>query len=186
MKGAAMDWLAEVQNRLKKRNQVLFAKNSDFLQDLASLIQEQNHRTLVLWALELADGTVRDMLLRHPDEKRLQEAVLTARDWAFGKTKMPAAQRAILQAHAAAKESGSLEDIALCHAVGQACSVVHTRGHAIGYPLYDLTAIVRKQGAPACKTVVEARKQTYIDRLLYWQAHHEGYPCTWAPFMLKD
>jgi hypothetical protein len=181
-----MDWLTEAQNRLRKQNLVLFAKNSEFLHDLATLIQEQNHRILVLWALEFADGTVQDLLLRHPDEKRLANAVLTARDWAFGQVKMPAAQRAILQAHAVAKDLDSLEDIALCHAVGQACSVVHTRGHAIGYPLYELTALVRRHGIPACKTAVEERKQTYIDRLLYWRAHYDGYPCTWAPFMIKD
>jgi hypothetical protein len=186
MKGAAMNWLTEVENKLKKRNQVLFDKNSEFLHDLATLIQEQNHRTLVLWAFEYADETVQEMLNRHPDEKRLAAAVQTARDWAFGKAKMPAAQRAILQAHAAAKELDSPEDIALCHAVGQACSVVHTGGHAIGYPLYELTALVRKHGVPVCKTAVEERKRTYIDRLLYWREHHEGYPCTWAPFMLKD
>ena len=36
---------------------------------------------------------------------------------------MRAAQRAILDVHAFAKEIKSLEDIALCHAIGQACGV---------------------------------------------------------------
>jgi len=35
-----MNWLSEVQNRIKRKNQVLFAKNSEFLADLAALIQE--------------------------------------------------------------------------------------------------------------------------------------------------
>ena len=29
-----MDWINEVQNRLKRKNQILFAKNSEFLADL--------------------------------------------------------------------------------------------------------------------------------------------------------
>jgi hypothetical protein len=45
-----MNWLNEVQNRINRKNQVLFAKSSEFLADLAALIQEQNHRTMVLWA----------------------------------------------------------------------------------------------------------------------------------------
>lgn len=49
---------------------------------------------------------------------------------------MPMARHAILQAHAVAKEMGSLEDIVLCHAIGQACGVIHTKGHAMGFPIY--------------------------------------------------
>jgi len=115
-----MYWMADVENRIKKGNLVLFARNSDFLHELATLIQEQNHRALVLWAFDCADETVQDLLERYPDEKRLEAAVLAAKEWAFGKVKMPVAKRAILQAHGAAKEIASLADIALCHPVGQA------------------------------------------------------------------
>jgi len=186
IKGVTMNWMHDVENRIKKKNLLLFARNSEFLSDLATLIQEQNHRALVLWAFEFADEAVQGMLERYPDEKRLESAVLTSRKWASGKVKMPVAQRAILQAHAVAKELDSLEDIALCHAIGQACSVVHTTGHALGYPLYDLTAIVRKYDVPECKTVVEERKQEYIERIHYWREHYEGYPCTWADFLMLD
>ena len=50
---------------------------------------------------------------------------------------MPQAKAAILACHALAREWDSPEDIALCHAVGQGCSVVHTAGHAMGYPIYE-------------------------------------------------
>ena len=39
---------------------------------------------------------------------------------------MPVAKKAILECHAMAKELTDIADIALCHAIGQACSVVHT------------------------------------------------------------
>ena len=48
-----MDWLDEVQAKLKRKNQVLFAKDAEFLQDLAMLFREQSHRTMVLWAQDL-------------------------------------------------------------------------------------------------------------------------------------
>ena len=181
-----MNWLNEVQNRIKRKNLVLFAKNSDFLTDLALLIKEQNHRTMVLWAFEFADETVKMLLERYPNEKRLESAVQTAKDWAAGKVKMPVAKRAILQVHAVAKEIESLEDIALCHAIGQACGVVHANGHAIGFPIYDLTSLIRHYGIPECKKFVEERKQQYIERIYYWREHYEYYPCEWAYFMMVD
>ncbi|WP_051571951.1 putative immunity protein [Ruminiclostridium cellobioparum] len=121
------------------------------------MIQEQNHRTMVLWAFEFADETAQKLFERYPNKKRLGSAVLTSKDWAAGKVKMPVAKRAILQAHAVAKEIDSLEDIALCHAIGQACGVVHANGHAIGFPIYDLTAIIRKYGVPALSSLKRKR-----------------------------
>ncbi len=120
-----MDWIGEVRDRIKRKNQILFAKDSEFLQDLINLIQEQNHRTMVLWAFEFADETVQKLNARYPGERRFEEAVTTAKDWAAGKVKMPVAKQAILQVHAVAKEIHSPEDIALCHAIGQACGVVY-------------------------------------------------------------
>lgn len=181
-----MNWLDEVYNRVGRNNQVLFAKDSEFIADLTALIQEQNHRTMVLWAFEFADETVQKLLERYPDEKRLESAVLASKDWASGKVKMPVAKRAILQAHAVAKEIDSLEDIASCHAIGQACGVVHANGHAVGFPIYDLTAIIRSYGVPACKWAVEARKQQYIERIYYWREHYKDYPYEWADFMMAD
>lgn len=181
-----MDWLNEVQSRIKRKNQVLFSKDSEFLEDLTALIQEQNHRTMVLWAFELADETAGKLRKRYPDERRPEEAVAISKAWAAGKVKMPEAKRAILQAHAFAKEIDSLEDIALCHAVGQACGTVHANGHALGFPIYELTAIIRCYGVPECKEIVEKRKQHYKDRICYWRENYESYPCEWASFMLKD
>ena len=141
-----MDWLDEARIKLKRKNQVLFAKDAKFLQDLTMLFWEQNHRIMVLWALDLAAGSVAQLEETYPDESRPREALEAARAWAEGKIKMRLAQRKILDCHALAKELGSREDIALCHAVGQACAVVHTAGHAIGYPMYDLSAIVCRLG----------------------------------------
>lgn len=179
-------WMDEVHARLKKRNQILFAKDSVFLQDLAALIQEQTHRTMALWAFEFADEAVEKLRARYPEEERLAEAVRVSKSWAVGEVKMPVAQRAILQAHAVAKEISAPEDIALCHAIGQACGTVHTSGHAIGFPIYELTAIIRFYGVDACKIPVEARKQQYIERIYYWRENYMYQPWQWADFMLAD
>ena len=98
---------------------------------------------------------------------------------------MPLAQRKILDCHAVAKELYCKEDIALCHAIGQACAVVHTAGHAIGYPMYELSAIIYRLGIDDCRETVERRKQEYIDKLFYWHEHVGDYEGEWADFMLK-
>ncbi|TCI77721.1 hypothetical protein EVJ20_07095 [Exiguobacterium sp. SH0S1] len=164
-----MKWTGEVETKLKQNNQILFTKRSDFLADLEALIRAQTRRTMVLWAFELAEETVDVLKQRYPNETRLETAVRLSKGWAAGNVKMPVAKQAILEAHAVAKELTSLEDIALCHAVGQACSVVHTKRHAIGVSLYELTALVRCYGLPACIRIVEQRKQQYMERIAYWR-----------------
>lgn len=69
-----------------------------------------------------------------------------------------------------------------CHAVGQACSVVHTVGHALGYPSYELTAIARVAGVFDCREQIETRIHEYIERLYYWRAHTCDYS-DWAKFL---
>lgn len=180
-----MDWFDEVKAKLNRKNQVLFSKDSIFLQDLEFLLRNQSHRVVVLWAFDCAEETVKKLEVKYPAENRPRIALETAKLWASGNIKMPVAKREILNCHEFAKEIRSLEDIALCHAVGQACSTVHTSSHAIGFPIYDLTAIIRKYGADNCRIPVEIRKQEYIEKIMYWRADYKSYTGTWADFMLR-
>lgn len=180
-----MDWVDEVRAKLKRKNQVLFAKDAAFLRDLAMLFREQSHRTMVLWALDVAAVSVAELEKKYPDETRPREALEAARAWAEGNIKMRMAQRKILDCHAFAKEIDSKEDIALCHAVGQACAVVHTTGHGMGYPMYELSAIVYRLGVENCREAVERRKQEYIEKLFCWSEHVGDYGGEWADFMLR-
>lgn len=113
-----MDWLDEVRIRLKKGNQVLFAKDTEFLQDLSMLFREQSHKTMVLWAIDVAAESVEKLEEKYPDETRPREALEAAGAWAEGKIKMRLAQRKILDCHAFAKEIDGKEHIALCHWTG--------------------------------------------------------------------
>lgn len=180
-----MNWKAELNEKYKRKNQILFSKDSVFLSDLNMIISEQNHRALALWAFDLAEQAVQSIEEKYHNEKRPRAALELSRKWAAGEIKMPLAKRAILDCHAAAKEIGDKEAAALCHAVGQACSVVHTPSHAIGFPVYDLTAIVYKYGLDGCESALINRKTDYINRLLYWSGHCDDARYTWAHFMLK-
>lgn len=180
-----MDWLTDVEGRLRRKNQILFAKDSPYLQELLELFQRQTHRTLVLWAFDLAAESVAALEKKYPGERRPGEALRAARDWAAGEIKMPLAQRKILDCHAFAKEISCRADIATCHAIGQACGVVHTVGHAIGYPVYDLTSLVYKFGLEHCREPVEFRRAQYVEKLLYWRTRSDDEGMRWANFMLR-
>ncbi len=180
-----MNLLEEIQTKIKRKNQILLTQDSAFLADLRDLIELENHKTLILWALEFAEESVKILVDRYPNEHRFELAVHLVRDWAEGKVKMDVAKHAILQVHAFTKEITSLEDKALCHAIGQACSVVHTRKHALGFPIYDLTAIIRHYGLPKCEEFLVNRKQHYIDRIYYWSEHYTDENYQWADFLLK-
>lgn len=179
----AADWLREVKSKLKRGNKVLFAKDSTLFTELNDIIIRESHKVMVLWAFELVSAVVNTLKERYPDEMRPQIALDTSRAWAAGEVKMPLAQRAILDCHAFAKEIASPEDIALCHAVGQACSVVHANGHAIGLPVYELTAMVLSFGKDDYKEALENRVAYYIERLDYWRKHCGDYQGKWAEFM---
>ena len=128
-----MSWLEDVQARAKRKNKVLFMPGDSLFDGLAMLAEQASRLALVLWALSLAGEAVLRLEELLPEEPRPREALRLARLWARGEVKMPIAKRAILDCHAVAKESVSPEAAALCHAVGQACAVVHARGHALGF-----------------------------------------------------
>lgn len=170
-------------NRIKKGRKILFHPNDECFTDLYELMQTQSHKTLILWALELAEESVKELNKKYINDNRPANALNLSRQWAAGEVKMPVAKKAILECHAMAKELTDIADIALCHAIGQACSVVHTQRHAMGYPVYELTAIVRKNKIQIWEEVVRQRIGYYIERLLFWQkeAHRES--GTWAKFI---
>ena len=178
-------WLAEVRAKAKRHNQILFSKESFLLDDLRHLIGQANHRTLVLWGLELAEETAQKLEETYPEDQHPREAVGASRAWAAGEIKMPIAKRTILDCHAMAKELTNPADIARCHAVGQACSIVHTAGHALGYPMYELTAIVLELGLDDCRDAVEHRVRYYEQRLHYWAEHEKSCCQDWASFLRK-
>ena len=178
-------WFAEVKAKAKRKNQILFSKDSLLLADLCQLIVQANRRALILWALELAEETARELAEKYPEDHRPREAIAASGAWASGEIKMPIAKQAILNCHAMAKELESPADIARCHAVGQACSVVHTAGHAPGYPMYELTAIVLELGLDDCRDAVEHRVRYYEQRLHYWAEHEKSCCQDWASFLRK-
>ena len=163
-------WLAEVKAKAKCKNQILFSKDCLLLDELCQLVAQANRRVLAE---------------KYPEDHRPREAIGASRAWASGEIKMPIAKQAILNCHAMAKELADPADIARCHAVGQACSVVHTSGHALGYPMYELTAIVLELGLDNCREPIEQRVMYYKQRIRYWMEYEKNCQQSRAGFLKK-
>lgn len=89
----------------------------------------------------------------------------------------------ILDCHGFAKEIDDEVDQALIHAIGQRCSTVHTAGHGIGYPIYELTALVKRHAVENCEEIVEARVKEYFVRLAYYCKEGPLMQRQWAKFL---
>lgn len=177
---------SDVRNKIKKKNQILFSRDSQCLQELIKLIQLQNHRTLVMWALDCAILSLEQFETKYPEEKRPGRCLELCEAWARGKIKMPIAKRAILDVHAVANEIDDSEYGALCRAIGHAGATVHVETHALGLPIYELTAIVLKHGIEDFPEPVNEKIDYYYQRLQYWQANTDKLELDWAGFLLNN
>ncbi|MDD4142877.1 MAG: hypothetical protein PHR20_08865 [Bacteroidales bacterium] len=99
---------------------------------------------------------------------------------------MPAAKRAILDAHAVAKEINDSVYGALCHAIGHAGATVHVETHALGLPFYELTSLVLKFGKDEYQKQVHEKIICYCECLIYWQENIEKLDLEWAGFLMDD
>jgi hypothetical protein len=177
---------SDVEVKIKKKNKLLFSRNSKCLQELINLIQLQNHRTLVMWALDCAKLPLEQFEVKYPDELRPRTCIELCEKWARGRIKMPIAKQAILDSHAVAKIIDDSEYGALCHAIGHAGATVHVETHAIGLPIYELTAIVLKYEKDSFSKPVSDKISYYYNNLLYWRENTDKLGLEWAGFLLDD
>ena len=176
--------MKDVDTKLQKKNKVLFNRQSECLQKLRSMIEKQTHRTMILWAFDCVKMPLTTMQLKYPEETRFQNAYTLCDLWAQGEIKMPIAKRAILDAHAVAKEWDDPVDIALCHAIGQGLSSVHVETHALGLVFYELSAIVFAN--KEYESLVKQKVKYYEERLRYWEKQTDITNRKWAAFILKS
>lgn len=176
---------SDVEARKKRGNKILFTRHSESLQSLLTAIRLQNQRVLILWALDCANQTLAQLQFLVPNKNRPRQCLDICRAWAEGRIKMKSAKEAIINCHQAAKQ---MEEIpaALCHGIGQAGATVHVETHAIGLPMYELTALVLSQGNTCYEEMVKDKIKYYEQQLAYWAERPEQKNGNWASFLLKD
>lgn len=177
----------DVETKIKRKNKVLFSRDSSSLEELRLLITKQSHLTLVLWAFDNLKNIMVELSGRYKDEDLFVNAYESCIAWAHGEVKMQVAKSAILNCHAFAKELENPYDVALCHALGQGFSTVHVETHALGMVFYELTAIVVKNDYMSYEEEVVKKIDFYISKLKFWSENEKYYRenQNWADFLIR-
>lgn len=155
--------LTDAFDRHSRGCAILFTRVSPCLGRLSEDLNAADRRTIVIWALENAARVAADLDASHPNDPRPSAAVSACTSWSMGDVLMPVAKRAILDVHAMARDMDDPADAALCHAVGQRCSCVHTPKHALGLPIYELTAAFLRSGGD--QSSIERIMDAYLGTL---------------------
>lgn len=176
------DWLDDVIYCAHSKNKLWFRKGKGLIAELEKAVSDKSRKTIVLWSLSLANE-VRDKLSHQLyNDSRPKAAIDMSTDWAFGRCKMQQARACINSCHSLCKDDISEIDSLYCHAIGQACSTVHTPKHAMGLPMYYLTAIAKLYGISNCKDAILERYEHYLDKLKFCEGQVNEY-AGWADFM---
>lgn len=114
-----------------------------YIQSLIKLIETQSKATLAHWAVDYSERVILPLWSKHcPEDSRPQNALEAAREWISGTIKLPQAKSAILECHAAARETERNPVAqAAARTIGQCASTIHSARHCIGLALYGALAV---------------------------------------------
>lgn len=178
--------IEEVELRLGHKNKILFTRDSPVLGDLARLLDEVDKKVAVLWALDLSGEIVVELDHKYPQIELFDQSLNLAYQWLQGMVKMPAAKKAILELHGLAKvfeqEPATMADGLKIRGLAHGLSSIHSKKHAIGLPVYFLSALVYLE-PEGYETAVKKAINAYFDRLEYYRAHVGGFNVHWAKFL---
>lgn len=128
---------------MPKIRKMLCDWRAPYIQSLMKLIETQSKVTLANWAVDYSGQVLLPLWSKYyPDDLRPQNALNAAHRWLSGTIKLPQAKAAILECHAAARESvGNPTAQAAARARGQCASTIHSARHCIGLAFYGALAI---------------------------------------------
>jgi len=106
----------------------------------AKRLDEQDHRSLVLWAADCAEHVLPCFEENYSEDDRPRKALEAGRAWARGELSMSEARAAAFAAHAAARDTDHAAARAAARAAGHAGATAHVAGHARHAAAYAVNA----------------------------------------------
>jgi len=106
----------------------------------AKRLDEQDHRSLALWAADCAEHVLLYFEEKYPKDDRPRKALEAGRAWVRGEIAMSEARAAAFAAHAAARDADHAAARAAARAAGHAAATAHVAGHARHAAAYAVTA----------------------------------------------
>jgi len=108
-------------------------------------LKKEQHKQLIKWACDCVEHIL--PLFGKKLDKRLENAILIAKEWEKGKATVGKAMKASRDAHSIARESSDPISTAIARAVGHAVATVHMADHSLGSLLYTLKAVKHAGGS---------------------------------------
>ena len=102
-------------------------------------LKKEQHKQLIKWACDCVEHIL--PLYGEKLDKRLENAILIAKEWEKGKATVGEAMKASIVAHSVARESSNPISISIARAVGHAVATAHMADHSLGGLLYSLKAV---------------------------------------------
>jgi hypothetical protein len=110
------------------------------------LLCREQHIQLIKWACDCAENVL--PLTGEKTDKRLEYALLIAKEWVNGKATVGDARKASMKVIAAANESSEPVVVAVARSVGHAVATAHMSDHSLGAALYALKAVKNAGKSP--------------------------------------
>ena len=127
----------------------------------AKRLDEQDHRSLVLWAADCAEHVLAYFEEQYPKDDRPRKALEAGRAWVRGEIAMSAARAAAFAAHAAARDADHVAARAAARAAGHAAATTHVVSHARHAATYAVTAATAAAATHAAAATATERDWQY-------------------------
>lgn len=154
-----------IEQRIHNKRKILFEAGDHFLQSLDEALKKASHKVNILFAFRCLEDLSIILKEKSVDVELLSHALRDAKSWASGEIKMPVVKKQILEIHQYAKQQSDPAIEAFLHAFAQGLSVVHTKKHAMGLPIYALTGYVRDLVPSQYSEVIFDKINEFIDCL---------------------
>lgn len=151
---------------------------------IEQILNEQDQKTKVTWALDCAEHVLSYYESSFPDDKRLRDSIETGRAWVRDEATVTDARKAAVAAHNAARDAVETEfartgftplsegegaEAAACAAarsVGQAVAAAHAAGHAPHAATYALKAVSFTATPEEYDQIISKEREWQYQRLL--------------------
>ena len=104
-------------------------------------VDEQDHKSLALWAADCAEHVLTYFQEKYPQDDRPRDAIEAGRAWVRGEIPMIEARTAAFAAHAAARGVDIDAACAAARAAGHAAATAHVATHARHAAAYAVKAV---------------------------------------------
>jgi hypothetical protein len=102
-------------------------------------LTKERHRQLIKWARECSEHVLD--LFGDPIDRRLINALKTAKGWEKGNASVGDARKTAVEAHTAARQSSNPISASVARSVGHAVATAHMADHSPGAADYALKAV---------------------------------------------